>query len=685
MKFFLLFFSAIVFAQQTSKVDFTTMHAQLALQPEIQSISGKVQYEFKVLSIIDTIRIDAKSMFFEDVRINNKPVHFIAGQQYLKLFEGFKKGKNTLTFHYKATPKQALYFVGEKESLQIWSQGQGKYTSHWLPSFDDVNEKLVFSLTVQFAADYEVLSNGVLTKTENGPLKTWHYAMKQPMSSYLVMLAIGKFAKKNMKTTQGTPLEFYLAEEDRDKFETTYAHSQQMFDYLEQEIGVPYPWEVYRQVAVRDFLYGGMENTTATIFAQDYVVDAVGYNDKTYVNVNAHELAHQWFGDLITATTSEHHWLQEGFATYYALLAEKELFGEDHFNWKLYEMAERLTKAKEETTQPILNAKASSLVFYQKGAWALHILRNKIGADAFKKAVKNYLLQYRYKNVSTDDFLKEVTKASGYDTSEYKKIWLEKSGFETKEAIALLEKNGFMKQYFEWIALHETPFSDKKDAMKQVLQSDVYYPLKQEMIYQMAEVSFEEKEELLSLVMASNAIKPRQAVARIMVTIPEAFKTKYESLLEDDSYITKEIALGTLWKLFPEHRAVYLNKTKNYIGFNDKNIRTLWLALALLTKDYEASSKVDFYDELLNYATSKYENSIRQNAITYLLYINPNDTNIFAPLVNATTHPVWRFALFARNQIKELLKSDKHRQYFINMLPDLNEKEKNQLQKLLNA
>ncbi|MGZ9677575.1 M1 family aminopeptidase [Flavobacterium sp. GNP001] len=112
-----------------------------------------------------------------------------------------------------------------------------------------------------------------------------------------------------------------------------------MFDFLEKEIGVKYPWGIYKQAPVRDFLYAGMENTSATLFNTRYVVDSTGFEDRSYTNVNAHELAHQWFGNLVTAESGKHHWLQEGFATYYALLAEKEIYGEDHFYSKLYETA----------------------------------------------------------------------------------------------------------------------------------------------------------------------------------------------------------------------------------------------------------------------------------------------------------------------------------------------------------
>ena len=682
---FLLIFS-FSFAQQTSNVDFKTLHATLEPNPIDKSISGEVIYKFEVLKAIDTIAIDALKMDFINVKINGKTINFKNSGKALKLFQGFKKGKNTLTFSYKATPKQTLYFIGESDQLQIWTQGQGKFTSHWLPSFDNVNEKVIFNLSVSFDNQFTVLSNGKLKSINdnfNDKSKIWYYQMSKPMSSYLVMMAIGKFEKQTAKTKSGTPLEFYIDEKDTDKFETTYKYTTQIFDYFEQEIGLNYPWEIYRQVPVRDFLYSGMENTTSTIFSQDFVVDAIGFNDKTYINVNAHELAHQWFGNLITAQSGKHHWLQEGFATYYALLAEKELFGDDHFQWELYEMAERLQKASKTDTIPLLNEKASSLTFYQKGAWALHSLRESIGAENFQKAVKNYLKKYGFKNVNTDDFLNEVKAVSSFDTENFKRIWLEQSGFEVNQALTLLRKNAFMKSYLELVDLQTKPFAEKKTIFVNLLKTEVFYPVKEEVVFQLADVPFEEKEALLKLAMDSKNLKVRQAIARIMVEIPIAFQANYETLLNDESYINKEIALGTLWNLFPEKQADYLNQSKDWIGFNDKNLRILWLTLALMTKDYLNENKVNFYDELLNYSSPKYESSIRQNALTNLLFLNPNDQNILRNLANATTHHKWQFTLFARNQIRELVKTERHKKYFEEMLPSLNEAEQKQLRRLL--
>ena len=276
----------------------------------------------------------------------------------LQIIFPFQKGKNKLSFSYSATPKQTLYFVGseEKNNLQIWTQGQGKYTSHWFPSFDDVNEKVIFNLNVVFNKEYQIISNGRLDfKSEFNGMSVWNYRMKKPMSSYLLMLAIGKYGQQKQLSHSGIALEMYYEPKDKEKFEPTYRYSKKMFDFLEKEIGVKYPWEIYKQTPVRDFLYAGMENTSSTLFSTRYVVDSIGFADRNYTNVNAHELAHQWFGDLVTAESSKHHWLQEGFATYYALLAEREIYGEDYFYSKLYESAQQLKFASRSDTIPVLN------------------------------------------------------------------------------------------------------------------------------------------------------------------------------------------------------------------------------------------------------------------------------------------------------------------------------------------
>jgi aminopeptidase N len=652
-----LFFINLSFAQQTDKVDFIKCDALVLPNASEKSISGTVTYEFIVKKAIDTIKIDAKNMEFTQVIINGNLVNFKNSGSTLDLFEGFKKGKNKVTFRYLAKPKQTLYFTGTDDNLQIWTQGQGKYTSYWLPSFDDVNEKVVFNLSVKFQNGYNVISNGVFKNVnhkrngyENG-FSTYNFLMQQPMSSYLVMLAIGNFEKQTATTKSGTSLEFYLDKNDVSKFEPTYRYSRELFDYLEQEIGVKYPWGIYRQVPVRDFLYAGMENTTSTIFSQDFVVDSIGFNDRNYVNVNAHELAHQWFGNFITAQSGTHHWLQEGFATYYALLAERHLFGDDYFYEALNDYNEQLQLAAKTDTIPVMNEKASSLSFYKKGAWALHVLREDIGAKNFQKAVKKYLKKYQYKNVNTDDFLQIVKEVSGYDVENFKKVWLATAGFDRALAQKYLNKNSFI-QDFSMLRKSKKSLSE----LVAIMQSNAYYPIKQYVVFQTQSLPFEERRVILETALATNNLFVRKAVAASLPLIPEAFKKDYETLLQDDSYETKEIALINLCQSFPENVEYYLEQTKGIEGNNDKSLKLTWLKLKLVNGQNSENEQKQLLKELLKYASADYESSIRQNALEILLEVNFDNPKVIEALFLATNHHKWQFTKFAREKIRTLLK-----------------------------
>lgn len=692
MKYLLLLISAITFAQQTQSVDFKTINASLEINPVKRNVVGKCTYTFEVKKNIDTIRIDAHKMEFTNVKINNIAVKFKENKKEFLLFEGFKTGENTLTFDYEAFPTQTMYFVNwdftdeintpEKVQGQIWTQGQGKYTSHWLPSFDDVNEKVIFGLNITFQKSFEVVSNGVLLdKKEIGENISWQYQMKNPMSSYLLMLAIGHFDIQNNTSKSQIPLENYYESAFVSHVEPTYRYSTQIFDFLENEIGYAYPWQIYRQIPVHDFLYAGMENTSSTLFSTDFVVDSIGYFDRNYLNVNAHELAHQWFGDLVTAQSGKDHWLQEGFATYYALLAERSVFGDDYFYYSLYENAENLNRASKRDSIPVLNEKASSLTFYQKGAWALHVLRENIGREKFNLAVKNYLNKYAFQNVVTDDFLAEINLVSDFDTQNFKKIWLEQSEFPEAEVNALLMKNDFMKKFLK---LKDQPLSIEKNqkAILKIIKGKDYYPIKELLLYQIVQEPFESKSKILTTALQSKDLHVRQAVASSLQEIPESFRVQYETLLYDKSYTTQEIVLYKLWKQFPEQRLNYINLSKNWVGFESKNLKIMHLSLAYLTyKDYQERQKV--YIELLSYTGTNYDSNVQQKALDNLLSLKITTPEVLKSLVYGTMNARWQFVKFSKDNIRKLLKDEKNRTIFTEMLPSLPFREKTQLERLL--
>jgi aminopeptidase N len=686
MKYFFLFISTFLFAQQTKKVDFTSVAAHLSINVAEKSISGTVNYSFEILKPTDTLKIDAQNMNFSKVMLNQTNVQHINSGKQLLIVYPFQKGKNELVFDYTATPKQTLYFVGSENAgdLQIWTQGQGKYTSNWFPSFDDVNEKVIFNLEIKFDSAYQVISNGVLkSKSSNGQASVWQYQMDKPMSSYLLMLAIGKFEKKLQFSKSKIPLELYIENNDAARFEPTYRYSARIFNFLEKEIGLKYPWQVYKQVPVRDFLYAGMENTSATLFATRYVVDSTGFEDRNYTNVDAHELAHQWFGNLVTAANGKHHWLQEGFATYYALLAEKSIYGEDYFYCKMYESIQQIKYASRTDSIPILNEKASSLSYYQKGAWALFALHEEIGDKAFKKIIKNYLKKYAFQTATTEDFLAEVKKVSRFDTDAFSKQWLEPNVINTQKINELLVKNKITKILLELDKIKSKPLAEKQGFFKLILMSDAFHVAKEMVVDQLRNETFEAKKQFLQLALETNNLQVRQAVAYSLPKIPEEFRVDYESLLDDDSYQTQEIALLYLWKNFPKQRLDYLEKSKKWIGFNDYNLKTLWLSLALMTPEY-SNNKQQLIDELINYSSEKYEATTRQNALEKLIGFQVINDAVLINLVKATTHHMWQFSKFGRDTIRILLKNQEFKDSFIRILPSLNEKEQFQLNRLLN-
>jgi len=692
-----LFATGFLWAQPPVSVDFTALKATVFPNFDTKEVSGHCQFTFTVKAPTDTVRIDAKNMRFSLMMLNGKAVEYNANERQLLLYTGFKKGKNRLSFNYKARPKQALYFVGTSDDYQIWTQGQGKYTSHWLPSFDDVNEKLTFSISVT-TLENEVanpnrltaLSNGELVKKESfraiqeGKIyTTWNYRMKKPMASYLVMLAVGNFAVKSETSASGIPLESYFQPKDADKWATTYWHNERIFNFLEKEIGVKYPWRIYRQIPVRDFLYAGMENTTSTLFAQDYVVDSIAVNDKNYCNVNAHELAHQWFGDLITAQSGKHHWLQEGFATYYALLAEKELFGEDYFYYQLYRNANLIKAAAKNDTVPILHEKASSLSYYQKGAWALHYLRDQVGKKVFDRIVKAYLKKYAFKNVVTADFLAVVQHYSDFDTEAFQQRWLESYKYPEADINQCLAKSATIQALVQLQKERSLPLENKLSRFTTLLASKAFWPLQAEVLFQLKGHPIAQTEALYRLALHGDNIDVLTAVSELLTDIPEPLKASYETLLQAPSYEVRGNALVHLLKHFPNDRMRYFEIAKDWRGANDLGLRIAYLGAYLVLMSETSPDYASLKAELIDFTSPRYESVTRIPAFQQAVSLFPQEKTVLKNLVNATQHPKWQLVKYARDTIRKLIKQEALRERFMALIPELSTDEKTELQRLL--
>ncbi len=689
MKYLLLFFllftnllEAQQPATQTALVDILRIEAVLTPDLDQATIKGQIAVSFIPSETIQTVYLDAIAMQVSAVSPN---ATVTATDTQILLNGAFTANQlHTVAFEYTAQPKQTMYVVDHMQSKQLWTQGQGKYTSHWLPSIDDMSEKIEFDLSIKAPSAYTVISNGdLVANTASDGLRLSSFDMKDPMSSYLVAMVIGDYRHKTEYSASGVPIHHYYYPSDTLKIGPTYRHTTAIFDYFENTLGVPYPWQNYKQVPVKDFLYAGMENTACTIFSDSFMVDEIAFEDRNYVNVNAHEMAHQWFGNLVTETKSDHHWLHEGFATYYALMAERHIFGDDYFYFKLYQTAEQLKNVSDQGKgQPLVGAGGSSLTYYQKGAWAIHILKELIGETAFAKAVKSYLTTYAYQTATTRDFMTEVAKATDIDVSAFEKNWLYQSAFQADDALDALKKSPFMQSYFRVQALRAQPLSQKRSQLLEIIKTSNTY-LAQEAVYQLSEAPIAETAALYKAALNRLDLLIRQAVAE-SVSIENVLKIPgYKSLLSDASNATQEIALFKLWVAYNasadgvEQQRAILDQTKSIFGFNDANVRSLWLALSLITPGYndqEAAMNAR-YEELKRYTAPNQPFQRRLQAFQYLAQIQFWEAQTLGHLIQASVHINWRFRESARQILQQLLKQDRWKKEIEALKPSLEQAE----------
>ncbi|WP_194850070.1 M1 family metallopeptidase [Nonlabens antarcticus] len=657
-------------------VDFTRATVSVTLDPANTVVDGHVTFEIDVLKATDVIHIDAKNLLEYAVSsTTHTDIAATRDDAGLLLRARFRESeKATVKLTFKTQPNKALYFIdadADHRWDQAWTQGQGKYTSNWLPSIDDMNEKMEWDLQVAVPGNLRVAANGALKlKVPNDDLMFWNYDMTAPMSSYLVALVVGNYEISSTESASGIPLDFYYYPQDSLKVESTYQHATQIFDFMEQEIGIAYPWQNYKQIPVKDFLYAGMENTSATIFSDQFVQDDIGAIDRSYVNVNAHELAHQWFGDLVTEESGTHHWLQEGFATYYAMLAERELYGDVHYYVNLYEQAELLNDQNQSgKSTALMDPSASSLTFYQHGAWAIHALRDLVGDAAFRNSIKLYLKKYAFKNATTDDLLNIVAEQSGKDLTSYKSMWLTSNQFPSEEALRLLRKDLFMEAYLQLLARRISSFDEAYASYRETLRVPIQKEAVLEMVGQLSLHTDSRKYKLLEQAAATNNIEIRQLIALTTREVTENNKELISSLLTDDSYVTREQALVLLWNAAGDKKRLLETARKAWNETNE-SLDLAWLTLAINTDGYTAKQRTGFLGQLQEYTKPVYSTETRQIAFDYLVALDYLDDENLLDLYHAALHHNYSFYGYARKIINDQFAAESKKE-LMNKVVDL--------------
>ncbi|MCX6269958.1 MAG: M1 family aminopeptidase [Bacteroidetes bacterium] len=413
--------------------------ADLYLNPVTQLLQGSVTFD------ISMIRTQTDSLVFYTPGINIsavslksytgkeafKPIRFQQVKDNLILypereipFTVLQEPQITLKIDYSATSSRELHFVGWDDKTgrmrkQVWAHRP----FGWIPYTDQMTTQ---DIRITFNRNYLVVSNGErISKTVSGDTAfTWHYRLDKPHPFYSVCLVAGDYAYKNLKTSRGVPLELWYYPDMADRFETTYRLQEEMFDFFEWETGFPYPYALYRNLPVADYLYGAMETTTSTVYADFMLVDPRGFLGRNFINTNAHELAHQWFGNCINDKTVNDLWLTESFATYYAKIFERKYMGEEQYEYQRDTERQKAMKIAETNNYPLGSGKAGSERWYQKGSLVMDMLRDVIGNEAFMAAIQYYLQHQAYGEAESNDFLKAIYNTSGQALDWFFDDWI---------------------------------------------------------------------------------------------------------------------------------------------------------------------------------------------------------------------------------------------------------------------
>lgn len=342
---------------------------------------------------------------------------------------------NTLT-----NDQKGLYFInplGDQKGKpqQIWTHGETDSNSRWFPTIDAPNQKSTQEIFITVDEKFKTLSNGTLvySKSNADSTRTDYWKMDKPHAPYLFMMAVGDFAIIEDEWN-GMKVNYYVEPQFAEYADDIFGHTPEMISYFSEILNYPYPWDKYSQVVVRDFVSGAMENTTASVFMEDLNVDSRELIDYDWDDIIAHELFHQWFGNLVTCESWANVALNESFATYGEYLWKMHKYGEDEASYQLYdELDDYLIEAegKKEDLIRFYYDKEEEMFdshSYAKGGLILHMLRNYLGDEAFFKSLEYYLKSHAFGKAEVHELRLAFEHVSGEDLNWFFNQWFLAAG-----------------------------------------------------------------------------------------------------------------------------------------------------------------------------------------------------------------------------------------------------------------
>jgi len=417
------------------------LHLKLDVTPDFErrTVVGTATLDFTpIAKPLSELKLDAVDLNVTAVRGSAAVADFTVTRQHLTITfaQPLAVGQRySLEIDYSAEPREGLYFRTPElgypaGDTHLFTQGEPQLGRHWFPCHDYPNERSTTEIICHVPADMTVLSNGrQVGETVVGGMKTVHWKQEKPHVCYLITLVAGHFAKLE-DLDREVPLAFYTQPSVAQYAANSFRDTADIMQFYNQEIGVPFPWHKYFQVTVHDFQFGGMENTSMTTLAHRTIFTAATENIRSGRKLDAHEMAHQWFGDYVTCKDWSHIWLNEGFATYYSRLYEGHKFGREALLYDLYRDANDKVLPEHEDRRPIIYNRYDNPIeqfdfrAYPKGSWVLHMLRSQLGETLYREVVRTYLQRHALTSVTTPDFVKVIEELSGRSLDRFFDQWV---------------------------------------------------------------------------------------------------------------------------------------------------------------------------------------------------------------------------------------------------------------------
>lgn len=432
---------------------FHTEHVALDLDVDVARalIAGSATLTLRPLvPELAEIELDARELRIKGARLvksgragKRLRLRHDAGRLVVRLDRAYVPDETvTIAIDYAAQPRTGFWFVRPDRAYparraQAWSQGQAEDSAFWFPVHDHPNDKFTSEIRVTADSALRTVANGRLVakaRSADGLKTRWHWQHDRPQPAYLVSLVVAPYVETRGKS-EGVPLRFYAFEGQARAAKRLYGRTGDMMRVFTGLFG-PYPWREYSQVVVSEYTWGGMENTGATTLTEKALLDERAALDVSYEGLVSHELAHQWWGDLVTCRGWHHNWLNEAWATFCENLYDEIAHGEDAATWdRIQKYSQYVAQDLAQYRRPIVTDRYGIAMdlfdrhAYEKGSLVLTMLRDELGDEAFFRGARLHLERHAHRFADTHEFRRALEDASGRDLNWFFDQWVFRAGY----------------------------------------------------------------------------------------------------------------------------------------------------------------------------------------------------------------------------------------------------------------